>query len=80
VYRDGSRSGVLVDTSKKKEETVDEIVETKAPPRPDKLTAKVVRFNNEKEKWMAVIGVLNGKPYEIFTGKCGRFFLLYLAM
>jgi ribonucleoside-diphosphate reductase alpha chain len=76
VYRDGSRSGVLVDTSKKKEETVDEIVETKAPPRPDKLTAKVVRFNNEKEKWMAVIGVLNGKPYEIFTGKAEDSFYL----
>ena len=76
VYRDGSRSGVLIDNTKKKEEAVDEIVETKAPPRPNRLSAKVVRFNNEKEKWMAVIGVLNGKPYEIFTGKAEDSFYL----
>jgi ribonucleoside-diphosphate reductase alpha chain len=76
VYRDGSRSGVLIDNSKKAEEKLDEIVETKAPPRPDKLSAKVVRFNNEKEKWMAVIGVLNGRPYEIFTGRAEDSFYL----
>lgn len=76
VYRDGSRSGVLIDNSKKTEEKPDEIIETKAPPRPDKLSAKVVRFNNEKEKWMAVIGVLNGKPYEIFTGRAEDSFYL----
>jgi ribonucleoside-diphosphate reductase alpha chain len=76
VYRDGSRSGVLIDNTKKAEEKLDEIVETKAPPRPDKLAAKVVRFNNEKEKWMAVIGVLNGKPYEIFTGRAEDSFYL----
>lgn len=76
VYRDGSRSGVLVDTSKKEEKPIDEIVETKAPVRPDKLTAKVVRFNNDKEKWMAVIGLLNGKPYEIFTGRAEDSFYL----
>jgi len=76
VYRDGSRSGVLIDNSKKTESPVDEIVETKAPPRPEKLTAKVVRFNNDKEKWMAVVGLLNGKPYEIFTGKAEDSFYL----
>ena len=76
VYRDGSRSGVLIDNSKKKEETVQEIIESKAPPRPDKLSAKVVRFNNDKEKWIGVIGILNGKPYEIFTGKAEDSFYL----
>ncbi len=76
VYRDGSRAGVLVDNSKKAEEKVMEIVESKAPQRPDKLSAKVVRFNNSKEKWIAVIGLLNGKPYEIFTGKAEDSFYL----
>jgi len=76
VYRDGSRAGVLIDNSKKEEEKVVEIVESKAPQRPDKLTAKVVRFNNNKEKWIAVIGLLNGRPYEIFTGKAEDSFYL----
>ncbi|MCI4670941.1 MAG: adenosylcobalamin-dependent ribonucleoside-diphosphate reductase [Bacteroidia bacterium] len=69
IYRDGSRSGVLVtndDKGKKKKEG--EFVETHAPKRPDKLEAEVVRFSNGAEKWVAVVGLLNGKPYEIFTG------------
>ncbi len=68
VYRDGSRSGVLVSTDEKKEE-VNEIVETKAPTRPKKLEAEIIRFQNNNEKWIAVIGVLNDRPYEIFTGR-----------
>jgi len=75
VYRDGSRSGVLIDNTKK-EEKLEEIVETKAPSRPDRLTAKVVRFNNQNEKWIGVIGLLNGRPYEIFTGKAEDSFYL----
>jgi ribonucleoside-diphosphate reductase alpha chain len=72
VYRDGSRSGVLVSTDdKQKEEVLEntEFRETKAPSRPKRLDAKVVRFQNNKEKWIAVVGLLNGRPYEIFTGK-----------
>ena len=68
VYVDGSRSGVLVDSSKKKEELVT-FHENHAPKRPKKLMAKVVRFNNNYEKWVAFVGLLDGKPYEVFTGK-----------
>ncbi len=63
VYRDGSRSGVLVagnGTEKKKSG-----FPTK---RPEKLDADVVRFQNNKEKWIAFIGLMDNKPYEIFTG------------
>jgi ribonucleoside-diphosphate reductase alpha chain len=66
VYRDGSRSGVLVSaksTSKPKEELAFQVIE-----RPKELDADVVRFQNNKEKWIAFVGLLNGRPYEIFTG------------
>lgn len=64
VYRDGSRSGVLVSSdSKVDKETV--IFTTK---RPERLEADVVRFQNNKEKWIAFIGLMDDKPYEIFTG------------
>jgi ribonucleoside-diphosphate reductase alpha chain len=71
VYRDGSRSGVLVSADEKKDDVLDssEFKETTAPSRPERLDAKVVRFQNNKEKWIAVVGLLNGRPYEIFTGK-----------
>ena len=65
IYRDGSRDGVLTTTNK----------ETKliTPPevkrRPKTLPAKVVRFNNSGDKWVSVIGLLDDKPYEIFTGR-----------
>lgn len=71
VYRDGSRSGVLIsndDKKEEKEETVAEFSETNAPKRPKKLEAEIIQFNNESEKWIAVIGLLDGRPYEIFTG------------
>jgi ribonucleoside-diphosphate reductase alpha chain len=74
IYRDGSRSGVLVSNDPKPDE-ITEFKETKAPPRPNVLEADVVRFTNESEKWIAVIGLLNNKPYEIFTGKSEDFFL-----
>ncbi len=64
VYRDGSRAGVLVSSSEKKEEE-----SSKFPrKRPKTLEADVVRFQNNKEKWIAFVGLLDGKPYEIFTG------------
>jgi ribonucleoside-diphosphate reductase alpha chain len=72
VYRDGSRSGVLVaadDNGKNDVLENAEFKETKAPSRTKRLDAKVVRFQNNKEKWIAVVGLLNGRPYEIFTGK-----------
>ena len=71
VYRDGSRSGVLIAIDDKKDDVLEntEFKETRAPSRPKRLDAKVVRFQNNKEKWIAVVGLLNGRPYEIFTGK-----------
>ncbi|WP_461630853.1 adenosylcobalamin-dependent ribonucleoside-diphosphate reductase [Labilibaculum euxinus] len=63
VYRDGSRSGVLLSNDAKKEE------DTGMPEkRPEVLEAEVVRFQNNKEKWIAFIGLYNGQPYEVFTG------------
>ena len=88
IYRDGSRSGVMISVSKKKEKPAEgeqqqdtpaletggeqhphdcrppEVVEK----RPDVLECDVVRFQNNKEKWVAFVGLLNGYPYEIFTG------------
>lgn len=70
VYRDGSRSGVLVSVTEKKEEEKKKLFEDHhAPKRPKKLEAEVVRFQNNFEKWIAVVGTLDGRPYEMFTGK-----------
>ena len=88
IYRDGSRSGVMISVSKKKEEKTAEGEQQNAPElatghehpvpecrppevvekRPDVLECDVVRFQNNKEKWVAFVGLLNGYPYEIFTG------------
>ena len=76
VYRDGSRSGVLISTDNKKKgadgKTVEEPCTCKPPvvveTRPRVLEAEVVRFQNNKEKWVAFVGLLEGRPYEIFTG------------
>ena len=70
VYRDGSRSGVLIATDKKKKK---EDCNCMHPPvivstRPRELDADVVKFQNNREKWIAFVGLLNGRPYEIFTG------------
>ena len=67
VYRDGSRAGVLISTKpkeKKEENRNNQVVEV----RPRVLEADVVRFQNNKEKWVAFVGLLDGRPYEIFTG------------
>ena len=75
VYRDGSRSGVLISNDEKKKENQPEtVVENRAPERPQVLEAEVVRFTNGEEKWIAYVGLLNNKPYEIFTGKAGDAF------
>lgn len=68
IYRDGSRSGVLVtkdDTGKKGEKALGEFPSK----RPKKLEAEVIRFQNASEKWIAVVGLIDGRPYEIFTGR-----------
>lgn len=65
VYRDGSRSGVLVSISKKEETPT---IQPHVIKRPNELEADVVRFQNNKEKWIAFVGLMNGTPYEIFTG------------
>ncbi len=75
VYRDGSRSGVLVSDKEQKKSCKNMIIETDAPERPKALTAEVVRFQNDYEKWIAVVGILGDKPYEIFTGKADDFYL-----
>src|SRR5690554_6729416 len=69
VYRDGSRSGVLVKDDKNKKEEKVTIMETHAPKRPRVLEADIVKFNNNHEKWIAVVGLIEGRPYEIFTGR-----------
>jgi ribonucleoside-diphosphate reductase alpha chain len=77
VYREGSRSGVLISDSKKKQENKDaSFTETHSPRRPKKLEAEVIRFQNDHEKWIAVVGLLEGKPYEVFTGKAEDTFVL----
>ena len=81
VYRDGSRDGVLIDAKSDKKadkEKKDAKEPTLAPcdceprqvveVRPRILEADVVRFQNNKEKWVAFVGILDGRPYEIFTG------------
>ena len=62
VYRDGSRKGVLVSATEKEKEKVMPLK------RPRELAAEVVRFQNNREKWIAFIGLFEGQPYEIFTG------------
>lgn len=75
VYRDGSRSGVLISLKNEKKKTTENAVPSPADEngfvthkRPIELDADVVRFQNNKEKWIAFIGLIDGKPYEIFTG------------
>jgi len=71
VYRDGSRSGVLISNDKKEEKKTETEAETEVSfptKRPQILEADVVRFQNNKEKWIAFIGKIENQPYEIFTG------------
>lgn len=69
VYRDGSRSGVLISAKKEEKKPVAAINEpAETLVRPIELEADVVRFQNNKEKWIAFVGLKDGKPYEIFTG------------
>ena len=75
VYRDGSRSGVLVSSEEKK--SLDKGTGTAHHvSRPERLEADILRFNNETEPWLAVVGLLDGRPYEIFTGRANGGFEL----
>jgi ribonucleoside-diphosphate reductase alpha chain len=70
VYREGSRSGVLVDsTEKEKKKPEAKHADTQTLKRPKELNAEIVRFKNDNEDWVAFIGTKEGMPYEIFTGK-----------
>ena len=77
IYRDGSRSGVLVATTDNDNRDANSLVfkESAAPKRPDRLEVEVIRFQNNHEKWIAMVGVLDGRPYEIFTGRAEDTFL-----
>ncbi len=79
IYRDGSRSGVMISVSKKDQKSKKDDAHTAEMPevqhiptvtevRPKELECDVVRFQNNKEKWVAFVGLLDGYPYEIFTG------------
>ena len=73
IYRDGSRSGVMISVKKDEKKEAAPAQQPCAPlpvteRRPDVLECDVVRFRNNKEKWVALVGLLDGHPYEIFTG------------
>jgi ribonucleoside-diphosphate reductase alpha chain len=74
IYRDGCRDGVLVSNKENKPKSL--FTENHSPKRPDVLEADIIRFRNYKEKWIAVVGLLEGKPYEIFTGEAEDTFLV----
>jgi ribonucleoside-diphosphate reductase alpha chain len=78
IYRDGSRTGVLVSNDDKQagQEGNATFQDTLPPKRPHKLEADVIRFMNNKEEWIAVVGCMDDKPYEIFTGRAEDMFKL----
>lgn len=76
IYREGSRDGVLVSNEEKnKSKAANTISDTNAIKRPKKLEAEVIRFRNKSEEWVAIVGLLNNRPYEIFTGKADEFYI-----
>ncbi len=76
IYRDGSRSGVLVSDDKKETDDKKKFRINHSPKRPKKLPAEVVRFQNNSESWIAVVGLMDGHPYEVFTGKAVDTFII----
>jgi ribonucleoside-diphosphate reductase alpha chain len=75
IYREGSRDGVLITDNKKSDKKEPETIrENNAPRRPNVLEASVVRFMNGNDEWVAVVGIYNGRPYEIFTGLAEGFY------
>jgi ribonucleoside-diphosphate reductase alpha chain len=75
VYREGSRSGVLI-SDKQQDKKAAGFMETAAPKRPQILDAVVCHFMNNDEKWVAVVGIYDHKPYEIFTGRAVDSFII----
>ncbi|MFA6826467.1 MAG: adenosylcobalamin-dependent ribonucleoside-diphosphate reductase, partial [Bacteroidales bacterium] len=67
VYREGSRSGVLV--SAESQEKGGKMMQSMPKERPEALEAEVIRFKNANDQWIAFVGLFDGRPYEIFTGK-----------
>jgi ribonucleoside-diphosphate reductase alpha chain len=74
IYREGSLDPILVSNEKSTGNDAS-LTEKNAPKRPDKIEADVVRFKNKDEEWIAVVGLYNGHPYEIFTGKADEIYL-----
>ena len=72
VYRDGSRSGVLISSDEKKEEEVSEFTERHAPKRPEILECDIHHTSVKGQKWVVLIGLLNGKPYEVIGGEADQ--------
>ena len=68
IYVDGCRDGVLINKDKEKDCECKKFMETVSPKRPKKLPCQIVRFSNKGTKWIAAVGLYEGKPYEIFTG------------
>lgn len=68
IYREGSRDGVLINNDSKKNESTS-FNDNHAPKRPKRLKGDIIRFQNNLEKWIAVVGLLDGRPYEIFVGR-----------
>jgi len=80
VYRDGSRQGVIMSNEGTTQNVVKEVQENNAKPRPKRLECEVVRFTNNKEKWVGVLGLMVDEkgqkyPYEIFTGLLDEFYI-----
>jgi ribonucleoside-diphosphate reductase alpha chain len=76
IYREGSRDGVLTGGSsdkKKGDAEKSNFKETNAPKRPKRLDADIIRFTNGSEKWVAFVGIFEGRPYEVFSGKADSF-------
>ena len=68
IYVDGCRDGVLINKDEKKDCGCNKFVESTPPKRPKKLPCQIMRFSNKGLKWIAAVGILEGKPYEIFSG------------
>ncbi len=74
IYREGSRDGVLVKQGSSGANNANrKFGETNAPKRPKTIEAEVIRFKNKEEDWVAVVGIMESRPYEIFTGKASSF-------
>ncbi len=69
VYRDGCRDGVLLDKNAKKKGAKCETYPGQVPQRPKSIPADIIRFKNGSDDWIAFVGLQDGRPYEIFTGK-----------